>query len=181
MVLIIYIHTTKVYDLTTTTPANKHIILSINPIRVSPAAARHRDTADKPVDVHKPRILLVIKHLTHMLIGHEPLRGEGPRVGEAIAAVAVVCNLVALDVWPYLLLEEVQVGHVRVAAAPGLDLLRHVGDRPLHAAPHAPVHDDAVVDVVAQDVDGVLGLDPVLDGNPAQSGGESQSVTLYTE
>ncbi len=130
------------------------------------AATRHRDASDKPVNVHQPRIVVRIKHLPNMLICHWSLCGEGASIGESITAVTIMCNLVVLDVGPHLLLQEVQVRHVFVPRTPLRDLAHHVRHRTLDAAPHAAVHHDAVVHVVPQDVDRVLALDPVLDGDP---------------
>ena len=75
-------------------------------------------------------------------------------------------DLAVLDLRPYLLVQEMQVGHVFIPAAPGGHLGGHAGDGVLGAAPHAAVHHDAVVHVVPQDVDGVLGLDPLLHSDP---------------
>mmetsp|Transcript_50758 Transcript_50758/g.140496 ORF Transcript_50758/g.140496 Transcript_50758/m.140496 type:complete len:201 (-) Transcript_50758:100-702(-) len=93
-------------------------------------------------------------------------RRERARVGVLGARVGIVGHLRALDVAPrpHLLVEEVEVAHVRVAVGPRRDELLHVGHGAPHAAPHAAVERPVVVGVVAQRVDAQARGGPLLDG-----------------
>mmetsp|Transcript_22370 Transcript_22370/g.37414 ORF Transcript_22370/g.37414 Transcript_22370/m.37414 type:complete len:291 (+) Transcript_22370:299-1171(+) len=97
-----------------------------------------------------------------MLIGHRSLAGERPRIGKPVATVAVMSDLVIPNLRPNDHFEEIQVRCIFVSVLPRINLLRHLGDGSFHSPPHTPIHRQAVIDVVAHNVHGVFGLDPIL-------------------
>ncbi len=104
------------------------MFLSIYPICMLPATTRHRHASDVSINIVQPGVVQLVEDLSDVLVGHRPLAGERPGVGEAVAAVAVVRDLVVANQRPHLALQEVQVGCVLVAALPLLDELLHLRD-----------------------------------------------------
>ena len=65
-----------------------------------PALRGHLHTAHEPVDVTHTRLHVLTEDLTHVLVVVGPLRREGVRVGEFVAGVRIVANLVVLNLGP---------------------------------------------------------------------------------
>lgn len=107
-------------------------------------------------------------HLSNVLEVWRPPRGEGTRVRVLGAGVRVVRHLRPLHIRarPDLLVQKVEVPHVRVSIRPCGHELAHVRHRPAHAAPHAAVEWPVVVGVVAQRVDAQARRDPFLYRKP---------------
>ena len=91
-------------------------LLSVDPIRLFAAFPWDGHPSYEPIYVHHTRMILSIKHLTHMLIVFVSSCRKGFGVGIAVAAVGIVGYLLVFDFRPYFGLEEVQVCHVFIAA-----------------------------------------------------------------
>mmetsp|Transcript_39751 Transcript_39751/g.96516 ORF Transcript_39751/g.96516 Transcript_39751/m.96516 type:complete len:350 (-) Transcript_39751:312-1361(-) len=138
------------------------------PTRIATAKPRSYSVQHEVSDVALSRPAIAEEDLPNVLEVWRPPRGEGTRVRVLGAGVRVVRHLRPLHIRarPDLLVQKVEVPHVRVSIRPCGHELAHVRHRPAHAAPHAAVEWPVVVGVVAQRVDAQARRDPFLYRKP---------------
>ena len=112
-------------------------------------AAGYGYTPYKAVNIHHTRVVMGIEHLTNVLVSFRSPGWKGFCVRIPITAVAVMSNLLVLHIRPDFLFKKVKISHVLVPTAPRHDLLLHVRYRTFNCPPHAPIHWNAVVDVIS--------------------------------
>ncbi len=151
-------------------------VSSINPLWIFPALGRNGYPSNEALDVHHAHVVISVKHLPHMLISESALDGKRLGVWKSVAAIRIMTQLVMLDLRPNAMLQEVKIRHVLISAAPREHLFGHVLHSAMNASPHAAVHHDAMIHVIAEDMDGLLRRDPLLYCYPASQ----QNITKDT-